>query len=218
MARQKTVYTPVIVVGRTIAKSWWGQAWCNNLESYADYENRIGRGKTYVRAGNVLHLQIEGGKVTAKVQGSRARPYDVTIVIKPINEEKWKKIVSVCGNKIGSLGELAAGSFPQEFAQLFTQREQGLFPSPREIAFGCSCPDSAYMCKHVAAVLYGIGTRLDGDPTLFFTLRGIDVGELIKKSVDEKAKAMLASAGKKTPRTLQTADLRALFGDDIDAR
>lgn len=216
MARPKTVKKPIIVEGRIIAKSWWGQAWCKNLELYADFENRIARGKSYVRGGRVIHLEIDGGTVTAKVQGTRSRPYNVTVKIAPMNDGNWEKIKLSCQNKIGSLSELAKGSFPVEFAELFTQKGSGLFPSPKEIGFGCSCPDWAYMCKHVAAVLYGIGARFDDDPMLFFSLRGIDVSDLIKKSIDEKVDSMLKSVGSKTDRTLDDIDIQSLFGGDIE--
>lgn len=216
MEKTKLIYNPIIIEGRTISKSWWGQAWCHNLESYADYSNRINRGKSYVRAGNVIHLDIANGTVIAKVQGSRVRPYNVKVTILPMSEKNWVKIKSVCNNKIESLSELVKGNFPSEFSELFTQKSCGLFPSPNEIKFECSCPDWAFMCKHVAAVLYGIGVRLDDDPTLFFKLRNIEVGELIKKSIDDRVESMLASTGKKTSRTLNETDIIKLFGDDID--
>ncbi|MEA4833088.1 MAG: hypothetical protein VB118_10805 [Oscillospiraceae bacterium] len=208
-------YNPICIKGRAIAKSWWGQAWCNNLELYADYVNRIARGKAYVRNGSVIHLAIEGGTVTAKVQGSKARPYNVSVNISPMSVPDWDRIKCLCQNKIGSLTELAEGKFPAEFAVLFTQKNSRLFPSPKEIKFSCSCPDWACMCKHVAAVLYGIGARFDDDPMLFFTLRGIDVNDLIKRSINDKVNTMLASAGKRTERTLENIDICALFGDDI---
>ena len=202
---------PVVIDGK-LAKTWWAQAWNKNLEGYADYSNRIGRGRSYVRNGTVLDLAIAPGEVRALVQGSRAKPYEVTVSIMPLPKTKWSKIVGQCSHKIGNLEELAAGKFPQELMELFTERGEGLFPSPKEIAFACSCPDWAYMCKHVAAVLYGIGTRFDKDPTLFFQLRGIDFADLLKKSVDEKMKSMLKNANKVTDRVMMDVDTRELFG------
>lgn len=216
MAGAKRTYNPIKIEGRLIAKSWWGLAWCRNLELYADYVNRIGRGKSYVRSGKVLDLDIKNGKVEAVVQGSRSRPYHIAITISEIESRNMDKIKSVCQNKIGSLTELASGSFPHELAELFTQRNCGLFPSPHEIKFSCSCPDWASMCKHVAAVLYGIGARLDDDPTMFFKLRNIDVSEFIRKSIDEKVDSMLAHAGKKSARTIKDMDIKKLFGTDIE--
>jgi len=203
---------PVVLEGKKLAQTWWAQAWNKNLESYADYENRIGRGRSYLRNGSVFDLAIAPGEVRALVQGSRSQPYQVLVKINPLSNRKWDAIVAQCSHKIGSLGELASGKFPQEFMELFTNKGDGLFPSPKEISFECSCPDWAAMCKHVAATLYGIGARFDNDPALFFLLRNIDFTELVKKSVDEKMKAMLSNADKITGRVMTGVDTYALFG------
>lgn len=203
---------PVVIQGNKIAKTWWGMAWNKNLESYADYSNRIARGKSYVKNGFVMDLQIQAGTVTALVSGSGARPYSVTVTIEPLEEQKWESIVKACGHKIGSIGELAEGKFPKALEEIFTLKGKGLFPAPKEIKFSCSCPDWAYMCKHVAAVLYGIGARFDEDPLLFFKLRQIEVEQLLKKSVEEKMNRMLKNADKKSQRALEDVDLNQLFG------
>lgn len=202
---------PVVIDGK-LAKTWWAQAWNRNLESYADYSNRIGRGRSYVRSGAVLDLSIAPGEVRAIVQGSRAKPYDVTVDINPLSKKKWNAITQRCSRKIANLEDLASGRFPQEFIELFTNKGDGLFPSPQEIGFNCSCPDWASMCKHVAAVLYGIGARFDEDPTLFFQLRDIEFSELLKKSVEEKMNSMLKNAGNTTSRTMIDVDTYKLFG------
>lgn len=202
---------PVVIDGK-LAKTWWGQAWNRNLESYADYSNRIGRGRSYVRGGYVLDLIITPGRVQSLVQGTRAKPYEISIRIDPLSKITWENITNKCSHKIGSLEELVSGKFPQEFMELFTTMGDGLFPSPREISFSCSCPDWASMCKHVAATLYGVGARFDHDPTLFFTLRNIEFAELLKKSVDEKMKSMLKNAGKPTSRVMDNIDIQELFG------
>jgi len=202
---------PVVVDGK-LARTWWAQAWNRNLEGYADYSNRIGRGRSYVRSGAVLDLKITSGEVRALVQGSRTKPYDVVVRISKLPEKNWKAITKRCSHKIASLEELASGRFPQEFMELFTNRGDGLFPSPKEIGFDCSCPDWASMCKHVAAVLYGIGARFDEEPTLFFRLRDIEFTELLKKSVEEKMNSMLKNAGSTTHRTMKDIDTYELFG------
>jgi len=202
---------PVFIEGK-LAKTWWAQAWNKNLESYADYSNRIGRGRSYVRSGAVIDLSILSGEVRALVQGSRVKPYDVVITINPLPQKDWNSITKQCSRKIANLEDLASGKFPQELMELFTSKGKGLFPSPREIKFNCSCPDWASMCKHVAATLYGIGARFDEDPTLFFTLREIEFAELLKKSVNEKMSSMLKNAGKQTTRTLTDIDTYELFG------
>lgn len=202
---------PVIVEGRAIAKSWWGQAWCNNLERYADYGSRLDRGKRYVRIGSVIDLRISSGKINARVQGRRKSPYKVEIRISPLKEASCQEIMESCANQIENLEALAAGDFPQELQTLFT-KEHGLFPSPQEISFHCSCPDWAIMCKHVAAVLYGIGHRLDENPFLFFTLRGIDISKFIDITVGNKVDMMLEHADEDSPRILDDSTVHDLFG------
>ena len=205
------VLEPVTVQGRTITKSWWGQAWCENLERYADYESRLDRGKRYIRTGAVIDLKIQKGKILARVQGTRKTPYKVEIRISPLSEEKCQSIISRCGKKIENLEELLAGNFPEEMKELF-QGKDGLFPTPREISFNCSCPDWALLCKHVAAALYGVGVRLDEQPLLFFELRGIDIGHFIDVTLANKVEAMLANEGKPSDRIIADEDIRELFG------
>jgi len=200
---------PVQIEGRNISVTWWGQAWNHNLEQYADFATRIGRGRSYVRAGKVLDLQLGPGMVHAQVIGQKL--YKTDILIEPLAKEKWDKIVSAAGRSIHSLEELAEGRFPKALAELFTSQKQGLFPSPKEIKFSCSCPDWAVMCKHVAAVLYGIGNRFDRDPTLFFQLRNIDFALLLKRSLEEKLTGMLDNADNKTARVIENADISKLF-------
>ena len=203
---------PVVIEGTAIAKTWWGKAWNKNLESYADYTNRIGRGRSYVREGAVLHLKLENGVIHALVQGSTAEPYTIEIGIDPLDETIWKQITALCNRRIESLEQLVSGKFPTELESLFTTRQEGLFPSPREIHFHCSCPDSAQLCKHVAAVLYGVGVRLDQNPMLLFSLREMPVDELIKKSIEEKMDSMLKNADKKSPRVIGDDQVFDLFG------
>ena len=202
---------PVTVQGRTIVHNWWGKAWCENLERYADYESRLDRGKRYVRAGAVLDLKIQKGKIQARVQGTRKVPYKVEIRISPLSEEKCQGIIQKCGSKIENMEELLNGNFPEQMQELF-QGKDGLFPAPREISFSCSCPDWALLCKHVAAALYGVGVRLDEQPLLFFELRGIDVGRFIDVTIAGKVEAMLANEGKGSDRIIGDEDARGLFG------
>jgi uncharacterized Zn finger protein len=212
LKKQNPDISPVVIEGRKIAVTWWGAAWNKNLESYADFANRIGRGRSYVKNGMVLDLQIGPGVVTAMVSGSRKNPYEVEINIDKLSERRWQNIVNQCSRRIAGISDLVEGKFPEDLAEIFLKQELGLFPAPSEIHLDCSCPDWARMCKHVAAALYGVGARLDQDPMLFFTLRGIDFSELLKKSVDEKIDSMLKNAGKKSARTIDDADITGLFG------
>lgn len=203
---------PVIIEGRTLAKSWWGKAWNLNLESYADYSSRIGRGKSYVRNNAVLDLKISKGRALAKVQGTRAKPYDVEIFIENLDQSKWQEVLKLCNRRIDTLEQLIEGKFPKELEILFTDKKYSLFPPPEKIHFDCSCPDWAYMCKHVAAVLYGIGARFDLNPMLFFELRDIDGQELIRKSMEQKVENMLKNAGRKSKREINAEDISNIFG------
>jgi len=207
---------PVAVEGRTLARTWWGKAWNQNLERYADFSNRIGRGRSYVCHGAVLDLQIAPGEVLALVQGTRSTPYKVAVRIQPIDRSEWKQIAQACSERIGSMQELLAGRFPKDLAEVFTAQGGGLFPSPKQITFECSCPDWASMCKHVAAVLYGIGTRLDEDPQLFFVLRKADVNDLVARTLRDTSEKLLKQARRKTGRVIEDADLGEVFGIELD--
>jgi len=213
--RKKQNVRPVLLEGSAIARTWWGKAWNKNLESYADYSNRIGRGRSYVRCGAVLDLQVNAGEIKALVQGSRAKPYSINIKIKKLSKNAWQRVASECSGKLESLEELLAGKFPKALEESFMQRDTGLFPSPKELDFNCSCPDWASMCKHIAAALYGIGARLDEDPELFFALRGVATGDLISRTVANKAEDLLKKASKKSSRIIEASDLSAVFGIEL---
>ena len=200
---------PVHIEGRKIANTWWGSSWCKNLESYADYRNRIGRGSAYVKNGFVLDLQIDQGVIEGKVQGTML--YDINIHIDKLDDKNRERLIAAIGHKINNVEDLLSGNFPKEFGELFLTQQKGLFPSPKEIHLDCDCPDWADMCKHVAAVLYGVGARLDKDPLLFFKLRGIDVGDFIKKSIDEKLQNMMKNAGSVTKRVIRDDDIADIF-------
>lgn len=206
---------PVILDGSKLTHTWWGKAWNKNLEAYADYSNRIGRGKTYVRHGAVLDLKMYAGKITALVQGNRSKPYSLEIKIKPIPNEKWSKIKKACQGKLISMAKLLDGKFPEELQGIFTRKGSGLFPTPREINFHCSCPDWASMCKHIAAALYGVGSRLDNDPSLFFTLRKVKMDNLVSEVAKDKSRIMLSKAKKKTSRVIADSDVSDMFGLDV---
>lgn len=203
---------PVAIDGRQIAKTFWGESWCEHLESFSDFENRLPRGRTYVRNGSVCHLAIAKGKIEAKVSGSEL--YNVSVTIKTLPDKKWKALKGRCGGRIGSLLELLQGRLSDHVMEVVTDRKEGLFPLPGEMSFRCSCPDWASMCKHVAAVLYGVGARLDVKPELLFVLRGVNHEELIETDA-EKAVAAATSRGKS--KRLAAQDIGGVFGIEIDA-
>jgi uncharacterized Zn finger protein len=201
---------PVKIEGRTIAKSFWGQAWCTNLERYSDYENRLPRGRTYVRNGSVVDLQIAKGEVTAMVAGSHL--YRINIAISPVKTSRWRAICRDCAGTIDSLVELLQGRLAKGVMDRVCREGDGLFPSPREIKLSCSCPDWAEMCKHIAAALYGIGARLDEKPQLLFVLRGVDENELIARAGKDLP---LSKATPSAAKVLDPSDIAALFGLEI---
>lgn len=202
--------SPVTVTGNVIARSFWGQSWCRNLESYSDFENRLPRGRSYLRSGAVLDLKIDGVTMTALVQGTRL--YEVRIDVKAVGAARWQQIVRRCGGGLGSLVELLSGRISREVMTVVTERGQGLFPSPAEIEMNCSCPDRATMCKHVAATLYGAGARFDTAPELLFTLRNVDPSDLI---VQVGADLPRAAAATEEVLQVEAGELGALFGIDL---
>jgi len=203
---------PVEIEGRKIARTFWGEAWCDHLESFSDYENRLPRGRTYVRNGSVCHLEIKTGQVLAKVAGSEM--YDLHIRIKALPAKQWAAIKRNCAGHIGSLLELLQGKLSDPVLEVVTNRKEGLFPIPREISLKCNCPDWAVMCKHVAAVLYGVGARLDQQPELLFRLRGVDHEELIDADA-EAAVAAAMSPGRS--KRLSDGELSDVFDIDLDS-
>lgn len=210
LKKQGMKIEPVEVQGRKIARTFWGEAWCNHLEKFSDYVNRLPRGRAYVRNGSVCHLAISEGKVEALVSGSGL--YKVNLNITPLSASRWKNVRKQCAGQIGSLLELLQGRFSSHVMQIVTDQELGLFPAPNEIKLACDCPDWAEMCKHVAAVLYGVGARLDNQPELLFLLRNVDHQELISAELDMQR----VSAGKGKRRRLANTDLSDVFGVDME--
>lgn len=192
-----------------LSTTFWGQAWCRNLESYQDYETRLPRGRSYLRQGNVYNLEIEPGKLNAVVAGSEL--YDTSVTIKPLPKERWQQIVESSAGQVGSMLDLLAGKLGDGLMAVLTDPENGLFPKPKEIHFNCSCPDHADMCKHVSAVLYGVGVLLDTKPELLFTLRGVDQAELLSNASSSVITESSADSG-----DLAGADLSAIFGIDLN--
>lgn len=211
--KQKREPSPVKVQGRNIAKTFWGKAWCDNLTAYQDYSNRLPRGATYVRNGSVVDLVISPKKIEAIVAGSD--PYTVKIEITALDSKRWKAIRSECSESIDSLLDLLSGKLSDGVMKRLTDQKTGLFPAPREIKMSCSCPDYSSCCKHLAAVMYGIGARLDSQPELLFLLRGVDHQELVSQAIAagnlDRELSTSGSSG------LDTNDLGAIFGIELDS-
>lgn len=209
LKKKGTNIQPVELFGKKIAHSFWGKSWCEHLESFSDYENRLPRGRTYVRNGSVCHLDIQTGRIDAFVSGSEL--YKVTVQIKSLATKTWEAIKHRCQGQIGSVLELLQGKLSDHVMEVVSDRMNGLFPQPGEMTLACSCPDWATMCKHVAAVLYGVGSRLDCRPELLFVLRGVDAEELISAEV-----AIPTGAAAHTADALAQEGLAEIFGVDIE--
>ncbi len=208
---------PVEIPGREIAKTWWGQHWCRNLERYADFHNRIERGRKYVRHGAVVDLRIENGIISGLVKGSDPAPYTLEITVKKLSDKKWEKLCQKSLSSVESLSELLNGKFPEDLKDLFFAKKEGIYPAPKEISFTCSCPDWASMCKHIAAMLYGVGNRLDTRPELLFTLRGVTVEELVDKTLSDSTDKLIRRAeGAAAENVIADADLEDVFGIEMD--
>ena len=202
--------SPVVLRDRAIAKTFWGKSWCDNLERYSDYSNRLPRGRSYLRNGSLLDLRIAAGEVTAQVMGSSL--YTVKVKVSALQQSRWNALCKDCAGAIDSLVELLQGRFSKGVMERICKQETGLFPSPKEISLDCSCPDWASMCKHVAAVLYGVGARLDEKPELLFALRKVDEKDLIATAGKD-----LPLSGKKpaSGKILLDSQLAGIFGIEM---
>jgi uncharacterized Zn finger protein len=200
---------PVELTGRKIADSFWGKGWCDHMESFSDYANRLPRGRTYVRNGSVCHLDVKPGRIEAIVSGSTL--YNVAITITPLVKKKWDAVKHSCTGRIGSLIDLLRGKLDRGVMEVVSDRKEGLFPLPGEMKFDCDCPDWAGMCKHVAAVLYGVGARLDHSPEMLFVLRGVNHEEL----VDVSAAVSGAATAGTSRRRIAATGLADVFGIDM---
>ena len=201
---------PILIEGRAIANTFWGKSWCDTLEAYSDYANRLPRGRTYVRNGSVVHLEIRAGEIEAIVSGSEL--YRIKVKITPAAKTKWQALCKQCAGGIGSLVELLQARLSDRVMGILMQPDLGLFPSPKEIQMTCSCPDSAGMCKHLAAVLYGVGSRLDHSPELLFVLRSVDYEQLISQAVTAKDLTAKSGAGPELSET----EIGDIFGIELE--
>jgi len=211
--KQKRSLAPVgPLEGNKIVRTFWGKAWCDNLESYRDYDSRLPRGRSYVRHGAVIDLRIGAGSVAAVVSGTSV--YEVDVKIRKLRPKVWSELAAECTKQLDSLVDLLRGKLPAQVMELVTRQAGGLFPTPKEISFECSCADWAGMCKHIAAALYGVGVRLEEKPELLFELRGVNHAELVGGAADAVPRL---AGGAKGRKVIEGADLSALFGIELDS-
>ena len=198
---------------KNISCEWWGQQWCQNIGKYADYANRLERGRTYIRKQAVESLELKDRYIAARVKGSYFPYYDVVVEVDPLREDKVSEVLE----QIKDISLITNGYVSNDYYNLFTVKE-GLFPDTNEIRFSCTCPDCASMCKHVAAVLYAFGSILDKDPLALFKLRGVEVETYFDKKLYETANKMFQSISSfsSDERTISEDDISNVFGLDID--
>lgn len=161
-------------------QSWWAKRWIAVLESF-NIGARLGRGRSYARRGQVVSIAIAKGSVTAAVQGTRAKPYDVAITVKTLSGLEWGKILKALSEQVIFAAKLLAGEMPDTIEDVFKEKKISLFPQKlKDLETSCSCPDWSNPCKHIAAVYYLLGEEFDRDPFLIFKLRGMDRDELVR--------------------------------------
>ena len=208
LTRRGEQLQPVNATGTKLTRTFWGKAWCDHMESFGDFATRLPKGKSYVRNGAVIDLRVLPGRITAKVVGTET--YDVDCRVDKLPADQWEQIKRRCGGQIASVVELLQGKLSSSVMSVVTDAKAGLFPGPREIRLGCTCPDFAHLCKHVAAAVYGVGIRLDDEPELLFALRGVDSAELI-----DAATAAGPEPATGDRKTLAADELADVFGLDL---
>lgn len=209
---QPETYT-IAITGNKLTRNWWGMAWQNKILSYSDYANRLPRARTYVRTGKVQAITVMPNCVTAQVQGSRADDYTVTITIDPLSKKAKDQLTALFKEHISSMHELLTGAFPKSFADELLGGTHPLFPTPNQLHLQCTCPDWACVCKHIGAVLYGIGIAFDSDPSLFFKLRNLKLDKLVQSSIDEHLDSYLEKAALKSTRHIDESAITSIFGE-----
>jgi uncharacterized Zn finger protein len=178
----------------TFGESWWARRWIAVLESF-NIGARLGRGRSYARRGQVLSLEIDKGKVGAKVQGSRPKPYDVKLDIKTLSASDWQKLAKALSREAIFSAKLLAGEMPLDIEKIFKKTGLSLFPEKlKDLKTDCSCPDWSNPCKHIAAVYYLLAEEFDRDPFLIFKLRGMNREDLIAMLSKPYKKAILRKA------------------------
>ncbi len=178
-------------------QSWWAKRWIAVLESF-DIGQRLARGRSYARGGQVLSINIEKGLVTASVQGSRPTPYEISIKVKALTQADWKKLAKNLSSQALFAAKLLAGEMPQDIEKGFQEVGLTLLPSRlNDLKTACSCPDWSNPCKHIAAVYYLLGEEFDRDPFLIFKLRGTSREEFVELLGKSGGKSVPGKAGGK---------------------
>ena len=184
-----------------IGEQWWSRRFISVLESYG-MSGRLARGRSYARAGQVLEFQLTQGKVTARVQGSRVRPYQVRIGVLPLTTAQWRRVQGRLAGQALFRAKLLAGEMPHEIEEVFAECGTPLFPrSAADLDMHCSCPDWGVPCKHLAAVCYVLAEEFDRDPFGMLAWRGKARGDLLAALRQIQASSAGAGAGQDAPAT-----------------
>lgn len=218
MKKKGVILEPVTLESQVIARTWWGKSWNSNLERYADFQYRLGRGRSYVRCGSVIDLKIIANEINALVMGSDSSPYTIKVKIDKLDNKSQSSLMEKSRTSLDSMHSLLAGEFPMDLKDEFFKQGTGIFPTPKELHFNCSCPDVAKMCKHVAAAMYGVSARLDQKPELFFLLRGVNIDDFVNTLIEKEREKILTRAKTKSSRSIvaDTDEISELFGIDVD--
>lgn len=218
MKKKGVILEPIALESQVIARTWWGKSWNNNLERYADFQYRLGRGRSYVRCGSVIDLKIIANEINALVMGSDSSPYTIKVKIDKLDNKSQSSLMEKSRTSLDSMHSLLAGEFPMDLKDEFFKQGTGIFPTPKELHFNCSCPDVAKMCKHVAAAMYGVSARLDQKPELFFLLRGVNIDDFVNTLIEKEREKILTRAKTKSSRSIvaDTDEISELFGIDVD--
>lgn len=218
MKKKGVILEPIALESQVIARTWWGKSWNSNLERYADFQYRLGRGRSYVRCGSVIDLKIIANEINALVMGSDSSPYTIKVKIDKLDNKSQSSLMEKSRTSLDSMHSLLAGEFPMDLKDEFFKQGTGIFPTPKELHFNCSCPDVAKMCKHVAAAMYGVSARLDQKPELFFLLRGVNIDDFVNTLIEKEREKILTRAKTKSSRSIvaDTDEISELFGIDVD--
>lgn len=165
---------------QTYGNTWWGEQWLNAL-THIDYDNRLPRGRTYANKGAVKDLKLSGGALHAKVQGSRPRPYQVSIQVPSLTEKNVENLLDALVSDPGVIARLLNGELDPSVLTHAQYLGIAIFPSKwKDLAMQCSCPDWAVPCKHLAAAIYLMSREIDSNPFLVFSLRSVDLAQRLK--------------------------------------
>lgn len=185
-----------------IGETWWSKRWIHVLESLG-MGARLDRGRSYARRGQVVSIDVQKSVVTAKVQGSRPKPYSITIRLVSLSDKDWDKVIGIMASQAIFAAKLLSGEMPQNIEEAFVEAKVSLFPrSGKDLDTDCSCPDYANPCKHIAAVYYILAERFDSDPFLIFKLRGRTKEEIIQALRKKRGQTLVEKKQKSTETEL----------------